>query len=296
MDKPKNNAKMPLLILAVLVVLGGGGFALWSMLKKEDSPEQPQETTAAPPVKGRLDVRELYTEEELQHSALVNQEAPNRTPEYSAVLMTSKTGLRLIEDRMRKIQLNKKDADFLRAKHKVGHSMVNIRNFSRSANKALEKMFALVAGVTAGDYLTYPIYGKYEPNGAALRADIEKFLSKNGQGYNLTNKRHGGNAWWFGSVGLNLMYGNQSAHLHSADQIWWYKADRNGLDFYKLVNGHNVPDRRMVDEIRNGQGVFAAWGMYNLVKLWRSSMDFFDKVTREEAIDALEREGLIRRF
>jgi hypothetical protein len=298
MDKQANKVKLPLLILAIVLVLGGGGFAIWMVTRKEDEPiqEQRQEGAELPPVNGRLDVTNLYTEEELQHSGLVNKDSPDKTPEYSAVLMTSTDGLRLIADRMEKIQLNKKDADLIRAKHNVGRTLVGNKAFSTAANRAIDKMFGLVDGTTAGNYKTYPVYGKFETEAAPLRADIENFLSKDGQGYNLTSLRHGGNAWWFGSVGLNLMYGNGSSHLHSADQIWWYKADRAGLDFFKLVNGHNIEDKRLADEKRNGKGVFAAWGMYNLVKEWKSQMDFFDKVTRIEAIAALEREGLIRRI
>lgn len=297
MDKA-NKVKLPLLILAIVLVLGGGGFAIWMVTKKEDESvqEQRQEGAEKAPVSGRQDVSNLYTEEQLQHTGLVNENSPDKTPEYSAVLMTSKDGLRLIADRMQKIQLNKKDADFIRAKHQVGRTLVNNKAFSSKANKAIDKMFGLVDGTTAGNYKTYPVYGKYETEAAPLRADIENFLSKDGQGYNLTSLRHGGNRWWFGSVGLNLMYGNKSSHLHSNDDIWWYKASRSGLDFYKLVNGHNVEDKRLADEKRNGKGVFAAWGMYNLIKEWKAQMDFFDKVTREEAIAALEREGLIRRI
>lgn len=297
MEKKPNQLKIIFLIFAIVLVLGGGGFALWSLTRKEDEQPIMQQTgSAPPPVTGRQDVTNLYTEQELNHTALATTKTPDKTPQYKAVLMTSKEGLRLIADRMRKIQLNKKDADFIRAKHKVGQTLVNIKSFSSSANRAIDKMFGLVEGVTAGQYLTYPIYGQYETNGPRLRGDIENFLAKDGQGYNLTNLRHGGNAWWFSSVGLNLMYGNQSSHLHSADKIWWYKADRAGLDFFKLINGHNVEDRRLVDEKKNGKGVFAAWGMYTLVQMWRAELDFFDKVTREEAITALEREGLIRRI
>jgi hypothetical protein len=295
MAKPK-NLKIPLLIIALVVILGAGGFGIWSITRKEDEqPTERQEGSQAPPVGGRNDVSNLYTEEELQHSALFNNESPDNTPQYEAVLMTSDEGLNLIQDRMRKIQLNKKDADFIRAKHNVGRTLVNNSAFSTKANQAIAKMFGFVAGATEGNYKTYPVYGKFETEAAPLRSDISNFLAKDGQGYNLSELRHGGNRWWFGSVGLNLMYGNASSNLHSADQIWWYKADREGLDFYKLINGHDVEDRRLLDK-RNGQGVFAAWGMYSLVKNWRDAMDYFDKVTREEAITALEREGLIKRI
>lgn len=291
----KNSLKIPLLILALLVVLGGGGFAIWSVTRKEEQEERSSEGATGAPVKGRANVSGLYTEEELTYDPLFNKDTPDKTPEYEAVLMTSKQGIRLIEDRMRKIQQHRPTADRLRATHKIGHSLVNNPIFDFKANKAIQKMFSLVDGTDGTDSLTYPVYGKFEPDGQALREDIESFLSKDGQGYNLTEFRHGGNEWWFGSVGLNLMYGNGSSHLHSADKIWWYKADRTGLDFYKLVNGHDVGDRRLLEK-RNGQGVFAAWNMYNFVKEWKKQMDLFDSVTRDRAIEALEKEGLIRRI
>lgn len=317
MDKPQaHKLKIPLLILALIVVLGGGGFAIWMVTRKEDDNEQEQlEVGKKPPVSGRLDATQLYTEEELAFSGLVDENSPDYTPEYTAVLMTSTEGKRLIETRMRKIQQNKKDSDFIRAKHKVGRTMFNNSAFSTKANKAIQKMFSLVDQTDGANYLTYPVYGKYETDGPTLRADIDEFLSKDGQGYNMSMKRNGGNPWWFGSVGLNLMYGSKDAYVHSADQIWWAHIEgdkgRKGLDFFKLVNGHNVSDHRLLEmRLPNGgtvfdhrlinqpgvKGIFAAWGMVDLVKKWRNEIDYFNKVTRDEAIAALEREGLLRRI
>ncbi|WP_052600218.1 hypothetical protein [Aureispira sp. CCB-QB1] len=300
MDKQPNKLKLPLLILALVLVLGGGGLAIWMVTRKKEEPTtEQQEMEQRPPVKGRTDVTNLYTEQELAFSGLVDENAPDYTPEYTAVLMDSTEGKQLIEQRMKKIQLNKKDSDFVRAKHHVGRTLVGNRIFSSKANKAIEKMFSLVDGTTGGQYLTYPVYGRFETEAAPLRKDIEDFLAKGGQGYNLTNKRHSGNAWWFGSVGLNLMYGSNKSHVHSADKLWWYAGGqeaRDGLDFFKLVNGHDFEDRRIVDEKRNGQGVFAAWNMYNFVKEWKRAMEYFDQVTEFEAVAALEREGLLRRI
>lgn len=316
MENQNPKLKPVLLILGILIILTGGGVAIWAVVrnKEQQAPHEAASIQPLPPVTGRKDVTDLYTEEELQHSALADKSKPDRTPEYQVVLISSKEGKQLIEDRMRKIQLNKRDADFLRAKHKIGHTLVNIRSLSHKANKAIDKMFGLVAGVTEGNYLTYPIYGKFEPLGQALRKDINTFLANNGQDYNLSMRRHRGNAWWFGSVGLNLLYGSKKAHVHSADKIWWYAGGqeaRDGLDFFKLVNGHDVDDRRLLDmRLKNGkavfhhlqinqagvQGTFAAWGIYRLVQLWKEQLDLFDKVTREEAITALEREGLLRRI
>lgn len=315
---PPNKLKLLLLVFAVFVVFVGGGIAIWSVTRKEDDEsaitESLNEGSDKPPVGGRPNLTDFYTEEELQHSALVNNDLPDRTPEYQAVLINSDEGKRLVEDRMEKIQLNPYDADKLRAKHLVGKNLENIQSLSPAANAAIVDMFALVKGVTKGDYLTYPVYGRFETKGSALRADIDNFLSKDGQGYNLTIKRHGGNHWWFGSVGLNLMYGSKDAYVHSAGHIWWAHIEgekgRKGLDFYKLVNGHNVSDRRLLELQLDGKkvhdilqttlqgvtGIFAAWGVVDFVKEWKKAMDTFDKVTRQEAITALEREGLIRRL
>jgi hypothetical protein len=63
----------------------------------------------------------------------------------------------------------------------------------------------------------------------------------------------------------------------------------------KMKNGKKVWDVFQIG-LPGVTGIFAAWSMYNFVKEWRSAMDFFDKVTKEEAITALERAGLIKRF
>lgn len=293
MGKPNKQVKLPLLILGVLVILTGGGFAVWSVLKKEEeTPGQSVSTEERPPVRGRANVSGLYSEEELAHSALAGKVTEENSPQYTAVWSGSSEGKRLILDRMKQIQLNIDDNNKVRAKHKVGRTLVDTSTFSSTAIREINKMFSQLEGVVENDFLTYPIYGKFEKEGVALRRDLNNFLSKDGQGYNLSEFRHGGNAWWLGSVGLNLMYGNQSSHLHSADKIWWYKADRNGLDFFKRVNGHDVPDRRLLEK-QHGKGIFAAWGVYTLAKKWLDEMDYFDEVTRTEAIKALEQEGKI---
>lgn len=293
-----SKLKIPLLIIALLVILGGGGFAIWSVTRREDQGTERREGAEGSPVGGRVDASGLYTAEELAYNPLFDENSPDRTPEYEAVLVTSSEGHRLIEDRMRKIQTHRPTIDKIRLTHQIGRNLVNNTLFSPQANKAVQKMFDLVDGVTGSNYKTYPVYGKFEPNGAALKADINNFLAQDGQGYNVSNARHKGNAWWFGSVYLNLMYGSNKSHLHSVDKIWWGAGGqemRDGLDFFKLVNGHDVSDHRLLKGTPDGkQGIFAAWNMYNFVKQWKAAIDHLDTVTRQAAIDALEKEGKIR--
>lgn len=297
MGNQPNKLKPIFLIIGLVLVLGGGGFAIWMVMKKE---EEPTETTTTntqeqAPVGGRRNVTGIVDPEDLQHSSLSTSKdnKDRERPTYEAVLATSPEGQQLIEDRVKKIQLHSLDADTVRARYNIGRGLTDVSAFSTKAVADIGKMFALVPGVIQGDPLTYPVYGKYESKGEMLRADLEEFLNKDWSGYNLTEKRHGGNAWWLDSVGLNLMYGNQNAYVHTADQIWWYKADRAGLDFYKVLNGHDVSDRRLLEK-KHWKGIFNAGGAYKLAEIWLREMDKFDKVTREEAKDALELEGKIR--
>lgn len=289
----ENKPKIMFLLLGLLVVLAAGSTALWFVLKKPSTPSKPKEQAQQPTVTGRINASGFYTAEELAHSALSSGQKENK-PNYEPVLMTSQEGQRLILDRMRKIQLNKADADKVRAKHLVGRTLVDTNSFNSKALTHINKMFAQLPNVVEGDFLTYPVYGKFETEGEALRNDLKNFLSKSWDGYNLTEHRHGGDSHWLGSVELNLIYGNQNSFVHSADNIWWGVLDRDGLNFYKAINGHDVPDGRLLEKW-NGKGVFNAGGAYKLAQNWLKELDFFDKVTREEAIDALEEEGLIVR-
>jgi hypothetical protein len=124
-------------------------------------------------------------------------------------------------------------------------------------------------------------------------------------------KRHHGSAHWIGQLSLNLIYGSQDAHVHSADNIWWYvggETAREGLDFFKAVNGHDIEDRKLLKmQDRHGKeihhhlqinapgtiGIFGAGVMYAFVQSWMNEMDYFDEVTRQTAIAALIAEGYL---
>lgn len=314
-----SSLKQGLFILLVFLVIGAGSFGIWRVLRPK-TPEDTNDGTSnktqeKPPITGRQNATNRYTAEQLAWTALNagnNKNTNNNSgggsgsgsgsgndapppPPPKAVWIDSKEGEQLIKERTERIQMNTSDLDFLRAKYEVGRSLVDTQSFTADQMKAIDKLFSQVVGVISGDYLTYPIYGRYERDGAALQRDLKTFLDKDWRGYNLTDThRHGGDAHWLGSISLNLIYGNQNSHVHTGDQIWWYKADREGLDWYKQMNGHNVEDKRL-PEVRNGIVSFAAGGAYMLAKKWLKECEYLDQICELEAKEALLSEGLLTR-
>lgn len=304
MDKP--SSKVGILIFVIVLVLLGGGFAAWKVLgtkEEEEIPvqEQRMEGEKLPPITGRDDVSSGATNlmtKELIDKILGNQEPdPNAAPlpPIIAVGQTSEDGKRLIVERMKEIQLNKGASDTVRAVHHVGRTLVDTSSWTTKAIAAISKMFAQLHNVEKDNYLTYPIFGKHETKGAPLRAELEAFLAQSWQGYNVTNQRHSGDAHWIGQLSLNLMYGSQNSYVHSEDEIWWLnqgQSVRDGLDFYKAVNGHDVGDRQLLKKVR-GKAVYSAGVMYAFVQSWIAAMDYFDIVTEQTAIAALIKEGAL---
>lgn len=301
MDKP--SSKVGILIFVIVLVLLGGGFAAWKVLgtkEEEEIPvqEQRMEGEELPPITGREDVSSAATEatsQELMDKLLGNNQAPLDLPKVVAVLQTSEEGKALIVERMKNIQGNKGASDTVRAVNHVGRTLVNTSSWTTKAIAAIGKMFGQLHNVEEGNYLTYPIFGKYETKGAPLRAELEAFLAQSWQGYNVTNQRHSGDAHWIGQLSLNLMYGSQNSYVHSEDEIWWLnqgQSVRDGLDFYKAVNGHDVGDRQLLKKV-GGKAVYSAGVMYAFVQSWMAEMDYFDKVTEQTAIAALIKEGAL---
>lgn len=302
MDKPSNNTKTGILILVIVLVLVGGGFAAWKILgtKEEElpPPTQEQEQEKLPPITGRRDAsseeNKVLTEDLVKKLLGQNEPNPDK-PAPTAVLQSSKEGQLLIEERTRNIQLNEGAADSVRAIHHVGRTLVDTSSWTNKAISAISKMFAQLHNVEKDNYLTYPIFGKYETKGEPLRAELQGFLDQSWEGYNVTNKRHSGSAHWIGQLSLNLIYGSQNSYVHTEDEIWWInqgQSVRDGLDFYKAVNGHDVGDRRLLKKVQD-RPVYNAGVMYAFVQSWMKEMDYFDAVTKQTAIAGLIAEGYL---
>lgn len=313
----KASPKVGILIVVVVLILASGGFAVWKVLgTKEDerSTSINQEQEVLPPITGRTDATSeetnIMTKDLVQR--LLGQQTidPNKPPPI-AVLQTSKEGKALIEERVRDLQMNETTSNKIRAVHQVGRTLVDTSSWTTKAINAIGNMFGQLHNVDKDNFLTYPIFGKYETKGAPLRAELQGFLDQDWRGYNLSMKRHQGSAHWIGQLSLNLIYGSQDAHVHSADNIWWGvggESARKGLDFFKAVNGHDVKNKRLLEmQDRNGKkihnnlqinqsgtrGIFGAGVMYAFVQSWMNEMDYFDDVTEQTAIMALIKEGYL---
>lgn len=298
----KQSSKVGLLIFVIVLVLAGGGFAAWKVLgsnkEEELNNQQERQTEELPPITGRTDATSAQTNvltKELVAKLLGQQKQDPDEPKPTPVLQSSAEGKELIEERVKDIQLSEGAADQVRAIHKVGRTLVDTSSWTTKAIEAIGKMFGQLHNVDKDNYLTYPIFGKYETKGQPLRAELQRFLDQSWDGYNVTNKRHSGDAHWIGQLSLNLIYGGQNAYVHSEDEIWWMnqgQSVRDGLDFYKAVNGHDVSDRELLKKVA-GRPVFNAGVMYAFVQSWMNEMDYFDKVTKQTAIAALISEGYL---
>jgi hypothetical protein len=318
MDQLSSKTKTGILIFVIVLVLAGGSFAAWMVLRKKEEDPPPEnealEKEELPPITGRVDARTEETDaitEDLVARLLGQQEQDPNRPRPRGVLQTSSEGKALIEERVKYIQMNESASNQVRAIHRVGRTLVDTSSWTSKAIDAFGDMFGQLHNVDKGNYLTYPIFGKYETKGVPLRAELQKFLDKDWRGYNLSMKRHHGNAHWIGQLSLNLIYGSQSSHVHSADNIYWYiggKTARKGIDFFKAVNGHDIEDKKLLKmQDRNGKaihnnlqinapgttGIYGAGVMYAFVKSWMAEMDYFDKVTEQTAIEALIKEGAL---
>lgn len=301
MDKVSNKTKTGILILVIVLVLAGGGFAAWKVLgtNKDDEPPQEQgEQEQLPPITGRTDATSEETKmltKDLVKKLLGQQKQDPNKPPPTGVLQTSDEGKRLIEERMKDLQQVKETSDQIRAVYHVGRTLVDTSSWTPKAIDAIGNMFGQLHNVDKDNYLTYPIFGKYETKGKPLRDELQRFLDQSWDGYNVTNKRHSGSAHWIGQLSLNLIYGSQNEYVHTEDEIWWLnqgQSVRDGLDFYKAVNGHNVGDRTLLKKVK-GRPVFNAGVIYAFVQSWMNEMYYFDAVTEQTAIAALVAEGYL---
>ncbi|MGH1336067.1 MAG: hypothetical protein ACRBFS_08055 [Aureispira sp.] len=295
----KDTTKKILLVIALVIVLAIGGFILWKTMKgfsKTKGQGSTKESTGTdkekPPVGGRQDPRDLFSDDELKRDTLANK---GIVPEYEPVLAHSPEGRRLIEEKMKDIQTGAPAGlEKIRGTEQIGMELLSIPNFSSSANAAIRKMFGYMdAPVDPDNVYTWPIYGKYEASGAALRRDLEKFLAIP------THKLHLGpgreeNAGWLSSIGLNIMMLTNINRLPTLTTIrgnWAKGKDRDGLINYLRINRFTGTHEKYLAKMEHGKSPYKAYGNRNLAKVLLATMDRLDAVCYRYAKEALIGDG-----
>ncbi len=304
MENQNNHPlKLPLLILGILIVLGGGAFAIWKVTrpkKQEKEVQEQKQEKKTPVITGRNNVSNQnpgLTKEQVAflfgntNSSFNSGNTGNKPkPKQTKPLYVNGVRARsLITAKAEHLQSKPAVMDIIRAKYDVGRELIN---FNKDTQKAIDQLFSKVPGVDvtsnpAKRYLTFPIYGKHESQGAPLRADLQKLIDRGWEGLNLSNKRDSTMPWWLPSIQLNLLLGTTVSTTISADNIWWYWGQRSELDFFKDFNGHQVDDRWLVKVNSNGKAAYPAGNLYTFVQRWVEAIDHLNKVTEWEAIRTL---------
>ncbi|WMX13227.1 hypothetical protein [Aureispira sp. CCB-E] len=303
MENPTN--KTPLLVIGLLLILALGGWAVWAVLrpKKEEEPTvtTKKETAASTPaVTGRNNVSSQNTGLTKEQIAFLfghnnssfnsgNTGNENQPKQKEPLYIKGTRAQALITAKAEHLQSKVAVMDIIRAKYDIGRELIK---FNSDTQKAIDQLFDKVSGVDvhsdpAKRYLTFPIYGKHESQGPALRSDLQKLLDRGWEGLNLSNKRDPTMPWWLPSVQLNLLLGTTVSTTISADNIWWYWGQRSELDFFKDFNGHQVDDRWLVKVNDNGKAAYPAGNLYTFVQRWVEAIDQLNKVTEWEAIRTL---------
>jgi hypothetical protein len=291
MTKAQRNT---LFALIIVLVLAAGIFALTKVLGTKEDPSEIHEGADGPPVVGRK-ADYNFTDEELTYDTIITD---GENPEYVAYQLGTPKAEEIIQAEMKRIQNFEPDSTEaeafakVRQTHDIGGKLYTIAGFGDKANEIIREAFGSMSGVDPDNFHTYPIYGKYEAAGKAVRADLDRFLERSKdekQRYNFTKWRHWEDEWWwFGSGWLNIMLFNDESHLASNDEIYWGKVDREGMDNFKVINGHGVPDKRLLKfDSKSKEGAFNAWGAVKFCQVWRDEMDRLDYITREYAIKNL---------
>lgn len=291
------NTQNILLILSVVLVLAAGIYAVTKVLggNKDDSAFESTDGEDKPPVGGRLDPSLFFTDEELHRNTI---EHKGIDPDYQPVLADSPQGKKIIEDIVRDIQTGN---DFglteLRGTENIGYKLLSIPGFTEEANAAIRQMFSYMPPVVRGKKTfpvdpdnpsTWPIYGKYEANGQALRRDLEDFLKIPIERLHLGPGRKE-DAGWLPSIGLNIMMlttVNRLPTIYTIKGNWATGDDRLGLINYKRINGFTATHEKYLAKLVRVSGQLAltspykAYGTRKLAEVILEEMDRLDNACR----------------
>lgn len=311
---PKKGSSFLIIVLVVLLL--GLGVAGWVFLKpKEDQPDGSNNSNDDGGADSRNNTAGQYqglTEDQITDLFGTNV-VNNNTTQYQAgskerpYFVNDPDFQALVTKQYELMQGHTETMDLIRNKYDTGKAIVTSQNAdSLTAIKNLFAQRPLPDGtfpdMSAPKYwLYFPIYGTSEPNGLVYRTELQNFVSKGYEGYNLTNKRHSGNPWWLANMKLNLLVGTTQAATPSADDVWWGRWSHDQRQFYKGMNGHWVDDKLLTDifvdknnpTVRvdmnnpNARAAYAAGYMVSMVETWIREIDNLDKYTKIEAMRKL---------
>ena len=303
MENQASKFKLPLILLAIVLVLGGGGYAIWRVLRKDNGDGEQPETanTEEPPLTGRENVSNQnpgLTYEDIQN--LFSLKDPSfgnnggsgggggggtKTPP-PPLYIKSAQAQELIKAKAERIQANEQVMNIIRAKYDIGRALID---FNVTSQFSIDSLMLKVAGTDFDRsdpkrYLNYPIYGTHEPRGDQARKELQNFLDQDKTGYTLANARHSGAPWWIPSIQVNLLIGTDTANTPTADQVWWSAANRQEVDWFKAMNGIWVNDNQLTE---GNPPWYWAGTTYTFVERWVEAIDRLDLVTEWEAIRTL---------
>lgn len=326
----KNTGTIVLIIVLIVVLLGGGA-GLWAYLKPKTTDDQnntDQGAAAATVNTGGRDIPPP-TDNNWINAALNTIDDPSMPKgsgggtgnegseggpaepgsKANPYYFKSPEALVKIEEQAKILAQSKVSIDRWRGRHDIGAPM--IQGFHQDTLNAIDQLFGQLGGVDLSSdperrYLSYPVYSTYEPNGAAIRQQLQKILDTGWEKLNLTDLRDASEPWVISALSMNLLVGTVGGlWTPNSAQVQLSQAPRELLDFYKGMNGHWVSDAQLADEFVNrydssqvvakghpdARASFCAGHLYTLVEKWVAEIDRLDYLVEFYALKFLIQTG-----
>lgn len=327
----KNTGTIVLIIVLIVVLLGGGA-GLWAYLKPKTTDDQKNTDQGAAGVNtgGRdipppADVNWIkaalsggFDDPTIPTGTSTGSGGGNGTgggtggdgpPEPGSkanpYYFKSPEAIAKIEEQAKVLAQVKSKINEWRARHDIGYPM--LEGFHPDTVNAIDHLFGQLDGADLSSdpdrrYLAYPVYSTYEPNGAAIRQQLQKVLDAGWEKLNLTDFRDASEPWVISALSMNLLVGTVGGlWTPNSMQVQLSHAPRELLDFYKGMNGHWVSDAQLADEFVNrynpsqvvakghpdARASFCAGHLYTLVEKWVAEIDRLDYLVEFYALKFL---------
>lgn len=324
--KPKQKGST-FLIIALSVLLIGGGLGLWFFLRKgdDDQTKGEKKPNNSSSTSSGLTGREVSTKynytlpqwlidkinddgTELGHGDGNGPRDPNELGgRNNPVFIESTTAINWIEDKVERLQMNGEIMDIIRSKYDIGRILTD---YGKDKQEAVDHLFGLLPKVNIKSprkHLTFPIYGKYEVDGKGrkLRSELQNLLNRGWEGLTLAPQpiRDNTAPWWIESVRLNLLMGTTDGHVFTAFGVLngtARKTKPESLQYFKRINSFWVEDKHLVKTVSADGNIdvppghpgaiagFPSGSIWDFVDDWVGAIDNLEKVTRWEAIRLLQ--------